>query len=187
MKRILLLIACVLGLAGAASAQVNIAPGQAIDIRISGVPQAEMSIVNNTYPVSEQGTIRMPFIGTVRAAGLRPESLAASIEAAYRSAQIYTHPTIQVLSSSDETLKELTVTVGGYVRTPGPVKYMRGLTLYNAVQAAGGANEFGAMNRVGLIRGGQRKEYNLKQTKFMNILVEPSDTIEVPQKNWRGQ
>jgi hypothetical protein len=43
------------------------------------------------------------------------------------------------------------------------------------------------MNRVGLIRGGQRKEYNLKQTKFMNILVEAGDTIEVPQKNWRGQ
>ena len=187
MKRLFVLIACLFGLAAMASAQVVIAPGQAIDIRISGVPQEEMSVVNNTYPVSELGTIRMPFIGTVKAAGLRPEGLAANIEAAYRSAQIYTHPTIQVLSSSDETLKELTVTVGGYVRTPGPVRFVRGLTLYNAVQAAGGANEFGAMNRVGLIRGGQRKEYNLKQTKFMNILVEPSDTIEVPQKNWRGQ
>jgi protein involved in polysaccharide export with SLBB domain len=187
MKRFLLLIACLFGLAAIASAQVVIAPGQAIDIRISGVPQEEMSVVNNTYPVSEQGTIRMPFIGTVRAAGMRPDSLAASIEAAYRSAQIYTHPTVQVLSSSDETLKELTVSVGGWIRNPGPVKYVRGLTLYNAVQAAGGATEFGAMNRVGLIRGGQRKEYNLKQTKFMNILVEPNDTIEVPQKNWRGQ
>jgi polysaccharide biosynthesis/export protein VpsN len=187
MNRILLLIACLFAFAGFASAQVTIASGQAIEIRISGVPQEEMSIVNNTYPVSEQGTIRLPFIGSVRAAGLRPEGLAASIEAAYRSAQIYTHPTIQVLSSSDETLKELTVTVGGYVRNTGPVKYVRGLTLYNAVQAAGGPNEFGAMGRVGLVRNGQRKEYDLRQTKFMNILVEPNDTITVPQKNWLGQ
>ncbi len=187
MKRFLLFLACSLGLAGGLSAQVTITPGQAIEIRISGVPSEEMAVVNNTYPVSQDGTIRMPFIGTVRAAGLRPESLAASIEASYRSAEIYTHPTIQVLASSDEKLTELLVTVGGQVKNPGPVAYVRGLTLYNAVQAAKGATEFGAMNRVALIRNGQRREYNLKQTKFMNIPVEPNDTIEVPQKNWRGQ
>jgi protein involved in polysaccharide export with SLBB domain len=67
------------------------------------------------------------------------------------------------------------------------VKYFRGLTLYEAVQSAGGANEFGAVNRVRLIRGGKVKEYNLKETKFMNIPLEPKDTIEVPQKNIHGQ
>jgi len=187
MKRLLIFLACSLGILQGLNAQVTINPGRAIEIRIQGVPASEMQLINNTYPVSEEGMIRMPYIGTVRAGGLSPQSLSANIEASYRSAEIYTHPTIQVLASSDETLNELVVTVGGRVQSPGPIKYVRGLTLYNAVQAARGANEFGAMNRVALIRNGQRKEYDLNQTKFMNVLVEPNDTIEVPQKNVFGR
>ena len=55
------------------------------------------------------------------------------------------------------------------------------------MQSAHGATEFGAVNRVRLIRGGKVKEYNLKETRFMNIPLEPKDTIEVPQKNILGQ
>ena len=187
MKRLLVFLACVVGLVQGLAAQVSIRAGQAIEIRISGVPNTEMTMVNNTYPVSEDGTIRMPLIGGVRAAGLSPQALAQNIESAYKTADIYTHPSINVIASSEEQLNKLMVTVGGQVRNPGPVEYIRGLTLYNAVQAARGATEFGAMGRVAVIRGGQRKEYDLKNTKFMNILVEPGDTIEVPQKNWLGQ
>ena len=187
MKRFFLFLACLFGLLPVLNAQSTITPGRAIQITISGVPTEEMSRINNTYPVSESGTIRMPFIGSVHAGGLSPQSLAASIEASYRAAEIYTNPTVQVIASSDETLTKLIVTVGGYVRNPGPVEYVRGLTLYNAVQAAKGANEFGAMNRVVLIRGKQSKEYDLNSSKFMNVLVEPNDTIQVPQKNVFGK
>lgn len=187
MKQLLVLLACLVAFVQGVSAQVSIRAGQAIEIRIQGVPQSEMSLVNNTYPVSEDGSIRMPLIGTVRAAGMSPQALAANIEHSYKAADIYTHPTIQVIASSDEQLAKLIVTVGGQVRAPGPVEYTRGLTLYNAVQSARGATEFGAMNRVAVVRGSQRKVYNLNETKYMNILVEPGDTIEVPQKNWLGQ
>ncbi len=187
MKHLFLLLACLLGFLPAVNAQTTINAGRAIEIRIQGVPATESTLINNTYPVSDSGSIRMPFIGSVRAAGLSPQALAASIEAAYRSAEIYTHPTIQVFASTDETLEKLRVTVGGQVRSPGPVEYVRGLTLYDAVQAAKGATEFGSMYRVSLIRGSQRKEYDLTETKFMNIQVEPNDTILVPQKNVFGR
>lgn len=187
MKHLFFLLTCLLGFLPAANAQSTISAGRAIEIRIQGVPSTETTLINNTYPVSESGTIRMPFVGTVRAAGLSPQALAASIEAAYRSAEIYTHPTIQVFASTDETLQKLRVTVGGQVQSPGPVEYVRGLTLYDAVQSAKGATPFGAMNRVSLIRGSQRKEYDLTQTKFMGIVVEPNDTIMVPQKNAFGR
>ena len=187
MKHFFVLLACLFGLLPVVNAQSTISAGRAIEIRIQGVPSTETTLINNTYPVSESGTIRMPFIGTVRAAGLSPQALAASIEASYRAAEIYTHPTIQVFATTDETLEKLRVTVGGQVKNPGPVDYIRGLTLYDAVQAARGATEFGSMKRVSLIRGNQRKEYDLTQTKFMNVLVEPNDTILVPQKNILGQ
>lgn len=187
MKTFLLVLAAVFSLVATSSAQSAISAGRAIEIRIQGVPTEEMSRVNNTYPVSESGYIRMPFIGNVKAAGKSPNSLAQSIEAAYRSAQIYTNPTVQVLASSDETLTEHTVTVGGYVRRPGPVKFARGLTLFNAVQAGGGATEFGSMHRVKLIRNGKLREYDLFKTAAKGVLVQPNDTIEVPQKNIWGR
>ena len=187
MKILLVIIAALASLVSIASAQSTISAGRAIEIRIQGVPTEEMSRVNNTYPVSDGGYIRMPFIGNIRAAGKRPDSLAQSIEAAYKSAQIYTNPTVQVLASSDETLAEHVVTVGGYVQRPGPVKYVRGLTLYNAVQSGGGATPFGSMHRVRLIRNGRLREYDLFKTEAKGVLVEPSDTIEIPQKNIFGR
>lgn len=187
MKQFVFLIIALVGLAGFANAQSTIQVGRAIEIRIQGVPSEEMSRVNNTYPVSESGFIRMPFIGNVKAAGMSPNALATSIESRYRSEGIYTNPTVQVFASSDETVAEYIVTVGGQVRRPGPVKYNRGLTLYQAVQAAGGATEFGSMYRVKLIRNGKLRQYDLMTTDAKGVLVEPNDTVEVPQKNLFGR
>ena len=88
MKHLFLLLACLLGFLPAVNAQSTISAGRAIEIRIQGVPATETTLINNTYPVSESGTIRMPFVGSLRAAGLSPQALAASIEAAYRAAEI---------------------------------------------------------------------------------------------------
>ncbi|MCH7226631.1 polysaccharide biosynthesis/export family protein [Haloferula sp. A504] len=187
MKTIHLILLGLLSLIGYAAGQTTIEAGRAIEIRIQGVPSEEMSRVNNTYPVSEGGYIRMPFIGNVRAAGMSPNALANSIESRYRAAKIYTDPTVQVFASSDETVAEYTVTVGGYVRSPGQKRYTRGLNLYDAIQAAGGANEFGSLYRVKLIRDGNLRQYNVKETEAKGVLLKPNDTIEVPQKNLFGR
>ncbi|MCU0794416.1 MAG: polysaccharide biosynthesis/export family protein [Akkermansiaceae bacterium] len=187
MKTLRYLLVLMFALMGVSLAQTTISPGRAIEIRIQGVPNEETARINNTYPVSESGYIRMPFIGNIRAAGLSPNSLAQSIEASYRAAKIYTNPTVQVFATSDETINELVLTVGGQVRRPGPVKYNRGMTLYNAVQAAGGATEFGSMYRVQLIRNGKLTQFDLTETRAKSFQVEPNDTIEVPQKNLLGR
>ena len=79
------------------------------------------------------------------------------------------------------------VTIGGQVRRPGPVAMNNKLTIYQAIQAAGGASEFGAMRRVKVIRDGEEKIYDLTKTKNMELKVEPDDTIVVPQKNLFGR
>ena len=170
-----------------ASLWAQIQPGRAIQITISGVPSEEKARFDLVYPVSEGGTINMPFIGQVRAAGLRAEQLAASLESAYKAARIYTHPTFQVIDSSARKIEEQVVVVGGQVRRTGPVPYNRNLTLYQAIQAAGGATEFGSMSRVKLIRAGKQKQYDLTEMKYMQIPLESDDTIEVPQKDWLGR
>jgi protein involved in polysaccharide export with SLBB domain len=187
MKRIFLFLASLLLTSQQLVAQTTISAGRAIEIQLKGVPSEEMALVSGTYTVSETGMISMPLLTTpIRAAGQSATSLARSIEAAYRAAQIYTTPTVNVVHSTNESINELVVTVGEQVNRTGPVKYVRGLTLYNAVQAAGGATIFGSMKRVRLTRGAQTKVYDLTDSKHMNILVEPNDTIQVPQKDIFG-
>jgi polysaccharide export outer membrane protein len=162
----------------------QIQAGRAIIITISGVPTEEKARFDVNYPVSESGMINMPLIGQVKAAGLRADELQAVLQSRYKSAGIYTHPTFQVIDSSAGKIVEQLVVVGGQVRRPGPVPYNRNLTLYQAIQNAGGSTEFGSMKRVKLIRNGQQKLYDLTILKFMQIPLEPDDTIEIPQKNW---
>lgn len=170
------------------TAQAQIQAGKAINITISNVPEQDRAAITGVYPVSENGTINMPYIGVVRAAGLQNQSLAMSLQAQYKSAGIYTNPTIQVISTNTTgTVDQETVTVGGQVRRSGPVPYVRELTLYQAVQAAGGATEFGSMYRVRLYRDGASKTYDLTQAQFMRVPLQRNDTIEVPQKNAWGR
>jgi len=79
------------------------------------------------------------------------------------------------------------VTVGGQVRRPGPVPYDKSLTLYAAIQSAGGATEFGSMRRVKVIHDGKATTHDLTKDEAKVILTGRNDTIEVPSKNFLGR
>ena len=166
----------------------QIEAGTSVKITIMGVPGEEKSKIDSMYPVSDGGTVNLPFIGTMRAAGLRPEALAAVIQNAYKSAEIYTDPTIQVVWTTEAGEVRLQVVhVGGYVRKTGPVAFQRDLTIWQAVQAAGGPNEFGSLKRVKLYRAGKTQTYDIENQRFKQIPLQPGDTLEVPEKNlWGG-
>ena len=166
----------------------QIEAGTSVQITIMGVPLEEKGKIDAMYPVSSNGTVNLPYIGVLRAAGLAPETLAASIQNAYKAAEIYSSPTIQVVSTAEGAgVKKELVVVGGQVRRPGPVEYNNNLTLYQAIQNAGGATEFGSMKRVTLYRAGKHRIIDVTDPQFMKTPLYPDDTIDVPQKNWRGQ
>jgi polysaccharide export outer membrane protein len=165
----------------------QIQAGKSVQIMAAGIPPEEKGRVDGIYPVSDAGTINMPFIGMVHASGLRNEDLSVSLQNRYKSAGIYTNITIQVITNREgSTVDEQVVYLGGQVRSPGPKPFVKGLTLYQAIQAAGGPTEFGSLKRVKLFRGGSQKLYDISQAQFMRIPLEPNDTIEVPQKNIIG-
>jgi len=167
--------------------KAQIEAGSAIMITIQGVPVAEQGRINATYPVSEKGYIMMWHVGSIKAVGLQPDVLARKIEGLYRTAEIYTSPTIQILADSSDRLTQQVITVGGKVRSPGPKPYSRNMTLYDAVMMAGGPTEFGALNRVSLFRNGKVYGYDLTKGAHKLLKVFPRDTIVIPQKNWFGQ
>jgi protein involved in polysaccharide export with SLBB domain len=165
----------------------QIQAGRAIQISIQGVPSEEKSRIDMIYPVSESGMINLPFIGQVRAAGLRGEQLAAVLQQRYRAAGIYTDPVFHVIDSNAKSIDQQVVYFGGDVRKTGPVPYTGNLTLFQALQTAGGPTEFGSIKRITLFRNGKNRVIDLTKPESMNIMLEPNDTIEVPRKNWIGQ
>jgi protein involved in polysaccharide export with SLBB domain len=126
----------------------------------------------------------------IKASGLSSARLARDIEKAYRDAEIYVNPRINVISNKDEAAQQIDaqiVTVGGFVGGPGPIPYTRGMTLFEAVAAAGGAGTFGSDKRVEIHRRGVKVGvYNIRIAKDMKVPVYPGDTIKVPQKTVFG-
>lgn len=183
----ILAILCIAIAAMLPAAAQRIEANQAVSISVQGVPDADRSTINSTYPVSQNGTINMPYIGEVRASGLLPERLASNLQSRYRDAQIYTNPTFQVIATSSDDIVQQVVHVGGYVGRPGPVQFRNGMTLWQAIQSAGGENAFGSIYRVRLFRGGESKVYDLNNPAAMRIPLRPNDMVDVPQKNWRGR
>lgn len=168
-------------------ALAQIEPGSSVKITIQGVPGEEKARIDGMYPVSESGIVNLPFIGTMRAAGLRPDSLAISIQNAYKSAEIYTDPTIQVVwTTQGEGVVSQVVHVGGEVKRTGPVAFQRNLTIWQAVQAAGGPTEFGSLKRVKLYRAGRTQTYDIENPQFQQIPLQPDDTLEIPEKTLFG-
>jgi protein involved in polysaccharide export with SLBB domain len=183
MKNILLSILGLI-LLNTASAQISVS--QTLQINVQGVPSAEQSRLNSAYQVSKDGTIRMWIIGAVRAAGRTQDQLAQAIASEYRQAGIYTNPNFTVIVPTDTQLAAKMYTVGGQVKGSGPKPWSNNLTLYGAIQAAGGETPFGAITRVKLFRSGRVFNYNLKDDKAKSIQILPGDLIEVPQKTWTG-
>ena len=51
----------------------------------------------------------------------------------------------------------------GHVRKPEQYEFEKGMTVFQALQAAGGAAEYGAINRAGLFRNGKAQNIGLTQ------------------------
>ena len=172
-------------------ASPEISPNTTLSIKIYGVTNIEQSKFDGSYTVDSSGFIYLPLLKNgLKASGFSSSKLARKIEDAYREAEIYVNPRINVISNKDEEAQKIDaqiVTVGGFVAGPGPIPYTRGMTLFEAVTAAGGASTFGSDKRVELHRGGVKKGiYNIRLAKDMKTPVYPGDTIKLPQKTFLG-
>lgn len=168
----------------------SISSNTTLNISIKGVPATEQQRISGQYVVDGSGFVYLPLLkGGIKASGLSSSSLARRIEGAYRSAEMYQNPRITVISTKDAAAGEIDrqiVSIGGFVKSPGPKPYMRGMTLFQAVSAAGGETAFGSLKRVELHRDGKKTVYNLKTAAHMRVKVYPGDSINIPQKTAFG-
>lgn len=143
-------------------------------------------------PVRADGKITVALIGDVQAGGRTPEAVAAEVRA--EMSAFVREPQVTVVLTelhSHEYLSRVRVT--GAVRQPVSLPYRQGMTVLDAVLAAGGTTDFAAANRTALHRrvGDSGKRYPVALGAILedgdlrsNYAVQPGDVIAVPQRDF---
>ena len=143
-----------------------------------------------TVPVRPDGKISLPLVGDVPAAGRTAEEVAADVK--QRLETYVRDPQVAVILTelrSNEYLSRVRVT--GAVRQPVSITYRQGMTVLDAVLAAGGPTEFASADRTELYRkdGSSTRTFDVRLGKIMkkgelgtNFPVQPGDIIAVPER-----
>jgi len=179
MKKIIFLLsllAILVGTLPCAQAQNTFRNGDVLEMRLSGPPE-EFTREFNIVLTVDEGSVNLPLIGRVAAAGMSSSALAASIERRLKDAKIFTIANVNINSSSG---KDRIIIVGGSVRGPGKQPWIPDLTLTGAISGAGGPTEF-AKDTMKIIRGGKATTYSrraIKKNPASDPRVEPGDIIE---------
>jgi len=143
-----------------------------------------------TVPVRPDGMISVPLIGDVAAGGRTPAQVGQDIQA--KLAAYVRDPQVAVILTelrSHEYLSRVRVT--GAVRQPVSIPFRQGMTVLDAVLAAGGLTEFAAPDRSALYRksGEGSRSYAVRLDRILdrgdlstNFKVAPGDVITVPER-----
>lgn len=114
--------------ADSASSGYQLGSGDQIRIITLGEDQ-----LTGDFRVSSAGTVALPMIGTVKAAGLDPSELAEEITSDLTSRRLLKMPSVSV-----EVTAYRPIFVLGEVNKPGQYPYQPGMTFLTAVSVAGG-------------------------------------------------
>jgi len=194
---LLLLTAC------ASSVQQSSAPPPAVqtlvaDYLIGVDDEVQVSVWRNpelgiTVPVRPDGKISVPLVGDVVAGGRTPDQVAVDIQE--KLGAYVRDPQVAVILTqlrSHEYLSRVRVT--GAVRQPVSIPYRQGMTVLDAVLAAGGVTEFAAPDRSDLFRRNDDATTTSSAVRLDRILnrgeldtnypVAPGDVITIPERTF---
>jgi protein involved in polysaccharide export with SLBB domain len=101
------------------------------------------------YQVSSDGSVDIPYIHRIQAAGLEPQGLAKLVRDKLIADQILKDPSVIVTIKEYRSKK---VTVLGQVQKPGSFPFATGMTLLQAVSVSGGFTSIAKTDRVNLTR-----------------------------------
>lgn len=133
-----------------------------------------------SYLVSPDGKIVLPLIRELQAAGLTREQLARQLTEAISTKLVAPDVTVQLVQVNS---KKYYIT--GEVNRQGPFPLTAPITVFDALNGAGGFKEFARKGKIVIARGEKRINFNyeevLKGRKLaQNILLQNGDTIIVP-------
>jgi polysaccharide export outer membrane protein len=120
---------------------VRLSPGDVLKLSF-----AEESDLDQTQKIRRDGTISLPYLGQVRAAGKRVIDLQHELTSRYD--QYLDNPEVLVILENGLA----TVIVSGFANRPGPITFDRPTTVYQAIMGAGGVSDYGSASNIHLTR-----------------------------------
>jgi protein involved in polysaccharide export with SLBB domain len=159
-------------------ARTTLAPGDVIKLTFTGAPE-----LNQSQRIRVDGKLSLPLIGEVSAAGKTITGLQAELSELYK-AQLKNSDVLVTLESAPTQ-----VVISGAVVKPTKIAFEKPTTVFEAIMEAGGANSYGNLKNVRLIRtvhGVQQSQSldlspTLKGAATKPFYVRDGDVIYVPQ------
>ena len=171
--------------AAAVGPDYRIGPGDSLQIYVWQNP--DLSV---TVPVRQDGKVSTPLVEDMVAGGKTASQLARDIEKVL--SEYVRSPKVNVfVLAAVSALSQVKVT--GQVKAPQALPYHEGMTVLDAVLAAGGLTDFAAPNRTKLERtvDGKQQEIKIRLGKLLdggdmsqNIALRPGDVLLVPQSRF---
>lgn len=156
-------------------ASYRLRPGDTIVIHLRTTQLEQFEMI-----VDENGDVKLPYIGAVRAAGMTGSELENQIQSDYISKKIYKYLTVHVLVPTRGYF------VTGEVRMPGRMPLVGSVSILQAIATAGGYTDFADPSSVQLIRGGKTIKINAKdvaRNRQKDVEIESGDVIKV-ERTW---
>lgn len=128
--------------------------------------------------IDEAGYLNLPYIGAILAAGKTSSQLESEIQKTYLDKQIYKTVSVNVVLPSQSFF------VRGEARTPGRFPLITGMTVLQAISAAGGYTDYANPKDVTIIRGERVIRVNasdLERHPEKDVSIEPGDVIVIPR------
>jgi len=161
---------------------LQVGPGDVLDILVVGEER-----LPREFEVQPDGAVDFPYAARIRVAGLEPRQIAAAIGASLVRERYLLDPQVQVKIKQFNSKK---IQVIGQVSKPGPLAYHDGMTLLQALSAAGWFTPLADTNHVIVIRAvTPEKTVNavvsvdaITDNARPDIKLQQGDTIKVDQR-----
>ena len=156
----------------------DIRAGDTLMISILDVPEAQR-ITEKEFVVRSDGTINVPYLQSVQAAGKTFGQFERELQTNYITAKIFRQPTVIVKPGLRF------YSVGGEVKQPGKLIYSGQTTVMRAIVSAGDFTEFANRRKVEIVRAsGQYEIMDCKKARTnpkYDRPICPGDSITVPR------
>jgi len=156
-------------------------PGDSFEVSVYG--QADLS---GKYLVAEDGSINFPLVGRIEIAGKAPAAIATDIRTALLDKQILRNPNVSVFLL-EHTSKQ--VSVMGSVAKPGRFALASGMTVIEAITAAGGLTQLASGNSTIVTRHHDGKLQRFKvavdrisEGQEQDFKLQDGDIVFVPER-----
>jgi len=162
----------------------QVGPGDVVEVFIVGEDK-----LPKEYEIGLDGTLDLPvqYVKPIPVKGLEPRAIATAIRESLVEAKFLVSPQVQVRIKQYNSKK---IQIIGQVSRPGPMAYQDGMTLLQAISAAGWFTPLADTNHVHIIRRvGTEKTVNaivsvdaITDNARADVKLQQGDTIKVDQR-----